>query len=119
MIYNSLIKWTQFVKNVCFNKLQIYYADKFKSFDDSINISKILKHWIVNDDDLLNNLKWNNFFEKNPTNNTANNVFDEDNNNSNEQNKEKNADDEIDHSFNNILFIESSFSSIFIDIFFC
>ena len=56
-IYNPLIKQTQFARNVCFDELQIYYVDKFKSFDDSINISKVLKHWIVNDDDFLNDLK--------------------------------------------------------------
>ena len=117
-IYNLFNKRTQFARNVYFDELQIYYADKFKSFDDSINISKVLKHWIANNDDFLNNLKWSNFFEKNSTNNTANNVSDENNNNSNEQNEKKNVDDDINHLFNNILPIESSFSSIFIDIMF-
>ena len=117
-IYNSLIKWTQFVKNVRFNELQIYYADKSKLFDDSINISKMLKHWIANDDNFLNDLKWNNFFKKNSTNSITNNVSDENNNDPNEQNEKKNVDHEINHSFNNILFIESSFSSISIDIMF-
>ena len=115
-IYNSLIKWTQFARNVHFNKLQTYYADKSKSFDDSINISKILKHWIANNDNFLNNLKWNNLFKKNSTNNITNNVPDENNNGPNGQNEEKNVDDEIDHSPNNILPIEPTFSSISTDI---
>ena len=88
-IYNSFIKRTQFVRNVHFDELQTYYADKSESFDDLIDISKLLKHWTANNDDFLNDLKWNNFFEENSTNNIANNVFNENNNDSNEQNKKK------------------------------
>ena len=78
----------------------------------------MLKHWTANNNDFLNDLKWSNFFEKDSANSTANNVSDENNNDPNEQNEKKNVDDEINHLFNNILFIESSFPSIYIDIMF-